>query len=69
MTLELTQEEVAEQLGAMREIYDRWERDERQPVVSEWPNILSFLGYYPGTEKTAAELVLKVRRCQGMDQK
>lgn len=34
-----------------------------------WPGILLFLGYYPAGEETPAELVLKARRCQGMDQK
>lgn len=28
-------EDVARQLGTLREVYVRWERDERQPVVSE----------------------------------
>jgi hypothetical protein len=60
---------VAEQLGTLREVYERWERDERQPVVTEWPGILSFLGYYPSCEETVADLVLKARRCLGMDQK
>jgi len=69
LRLGLRQEDVAGQLGIMREVYERWERDERHPVVSEWPGILSFLGYYPATEETAADLVLKARRCQGMDQK
>ncbi|MGV3659294.1 MAG: helix-turn-helix domain-containing protein [Prosthecobacter sp.] len=69
LTLGLRQETVASQLGALREVYDRWERDERQPVVSEWPGILSFLGCYPFAQNTAADRVLKARRCQGMDQK
>ena len=67
--LDLRQEDVARQLGTLREVYERWERDERQPVVSEWPDIIAFLGYYPAREETAADLVLKARRCQGMDQK
>ena len=69
LALGLRQEDVAEQFGTLREVYERWERDERQPVVSEWPDIFSFLGYYPAGEETAADLVLKARRCQGMDQK
>lgn len=69
LCLELRQEDVARQLGTLREVYERWERDERQPVVSEWPGILSFLGYYPFGQKTAADIVLKARRCQGLDQK
>jgi len=67
--LDLRQEYVATQFGTLREVFDRWERGERQPVVSEWPGILSFLGYYPFSQETAADLVLKTRRCQGTDQK
>jgi len=65
----MRQEDVARQLGTLREVYERWERDERQPVISEWPGILSFLGYYPFGQETTADLVMKARRCQGMDQK
>jgi transcriptional regulator with XRE-family HTH domain len=69
LALNLRQEDVARPLGTLREVYDRWERDKRVPVVSEWPGILSFLGGYPFSQETAADLVLKARRCQGMDQK
>lgn len=69
LTLDLRQEDVARQLGTLREVYERWERDERRPVVSEWPEILGFLGYYPESENTATALVLKARRCQGACQK
>ncbi|MGV3659298.1 MAG: helix-turn-helix transcriptional regulator [Prosthecobacter sp.] len=65
----LSQEEVSQRLETLPEVYDRWERDFRQPVVSEWPGILSFLGYYPFAQNTAADLVLKARRCRGMDLK
>jgi transcriptional regulator with XRE-family HTH domain len=69
LAMGLRQDDVASQLGTLREVYERWERDERQPVVSEWPGIISFLGYYPAREENAADLVLKARRCRGMDQK
>ena len=69
LTMDLRQEDVARQLGTLREVYERWERDERQPVISEWPGILSFLGCYPFSQETAADLVLKARRCQGAAQK
>ncbi len=69
LALGFRQEDVASQFGTLREVYDRWERDERQPVVSEWPGIIAFLGYYPFSQETAADLVLKARRCQGADQK
>ena len=69
LVLGLRQEDAAEQLRTLREVYERWERDERQPVVSEWPCIISFLGYYPFSQESAADLILKARRCQGADQK
>ncbi|MDI1310780.1 nitrilase-related carbon-nitrogen hydrolase [Prosthecobacter sp.] len=69
LVLGLRQEDVANELGTLREVYDRWERDERLPVVSEWPAIISFLGYYPAPEAAASEVVLKTRRCHGMTQK
>jgi transcriptional regulator with XRE-family HTH domain len=69
LILGLHQEDVARQLGCLREVYDRWERDERHPVVSEWPRILTFLGYYPFRNGTSADLVLRARRSHGADQK
>lgn len=69
LALGLRQKDVAEQLGTIREVYERWERDEREPVVSEWPGILDFLATYPFPAKTSAGLVLKARRYQGADQK
>ena len=69
LDLGIRQEDVARQLGALREVYDRWERDEREPTVREWPGIVAFLGYYPFRLESAADLVLKARRCQGADQK
>lgn len=68
LILGLTQEAVAAQLGAVREVYDRWERNERQPVVSVWPSILAFLGYYPNCD-TQANVTLMARRHTGLDQK
>ena len=64
LAMGMRQEDVARQLGTLREVYERWERDERQPVISEWPGILSFLGYYPFGQETTADLVMKARRCQ-----
>ena len=69
LAMGMRQEDVARQLGTLREVYERWERDERQPVISEWPGILSFLSYYPFGQESTADLVMKARRCQGMDQK
>lgn len=70
LRLGLSQEQVAAQLGTLREVYERWERNERQPVVSVWPSILAFLGYYPGqVDARISDLVLKIRRITGLDQK
>jgi transcriptional regulator with XRE-family HTH domain len=69
LQLGLRQQDVAENLGTLREVYDRWERDIRNPVISEWPAILAFMGYYPFPENRPADLVLRARRVQGTDQK
>lgn len=69
LTLGLRQEDVASHLGTLREVYERWERDIRMPIISEWPSLLRFLGYYPSTGISESEIVLKARRCQGFDQK
>ncbi len=69
LNLGLRQEDVAKRLGTVREVYERWERDEREPVVSVWPLILKFLGYYPGPQKSTADLTLMARRRLGLEQK
>lgn len=69
LVLGLRQEDVAERLGTVREVYDRWERDERRPVVSVWPSVLAFLGYYPGLQESPADLTLFARRKFGLEQK
>jgi transcriptional regulator with XRE-family HTH domain len=68
LQLGLTQKKAAAQLGKLRESYERWERDECAPIVSEWPSIISFLGYYPFERKTAADTCLEVRRRKGIAQ-
>jgi len=69
LVLGLRQEDVAERLGTMREVYERWERDEREPVVSVWPLVLAFLGYYPGPQESFADMTLMARRTLGLEQK
>jgi DNA-binding XRE family transcriptional regulator len=60
LELGLRQQDVAENLGTLREVYDRWERGDRNPVISEWRAILGFLGYYPfpknGRQTLSSEL-------------
>ena len=68
LILKLTQEQAARRIGVLREVYDRWERSEREPVVSVWPSIIAFLGSYPGHPGTsAAGLILMIRRVTGLD--
>jgi transcriptional regulator with XRE-family HTH domain len=69
LQLGLRQQDVAENLGTLREVYDRWERGDRDQVISEWPAILAFLGYYPFPVNGPADLILRARRVQGADQK
>jgi transcriptional regulator with XRE-family HTH domain len=69
LTLGLTQKQVAIQLGTVREVYERWERNERVPGVSVWPAIITFLSYYPDEPDPSANLTLMTRRHTGLDQK
>jgi len=69
LRLGLRQKDAAARLGTMREVYERWERDVREPVISEWPSVLSFLGRYPFSIHASDDLVLGARRCLGADQK
>lgn len=55
-------------MNTIREQYERWERDEVQPIISVWPKLIAFLGYYPDREQTQADLVLKARRVSGLSQ-
>ncbi len=68
LLLKLTQETVAARLNTVREHYERWERDEVAPIVSFWPRLIGFLGYYPDTLETASAWVLKARRVHGLSQ-
>lgn len=68
LRLGLGQEDVAIGLGTIREVYERWERDKRKPVISEWPSILKFFGYYPAICESPADLVLRARRTLGLTQ-
>jgi len=60
----------ATQLGVLREVYDRWERDETEPPVGFWKRILHCLGYYPMPRNGGgtADLVLMARRVHGLSQ-
>lgn len=64
----LTQEHVARRLNTLREHYERWERDEVSPTASLWPRLIAFIGGYPFSVETSAELVLKARRMFGLSQ-
>lgn len=68
LLLNLTQDQVAQQMGTIREQYERWERDEISPVVSFWPRLIRFLGYYPAPSASPADWVLKARRLLGLSQ-
>jgi transcriptional regulator with XRE-family HTH domain len=43
-----------------------WERDDRSPIVSAYPNIIAYLGYEPWPEpSTLGEALLAERRRRG----
>jgi len=68
LSLGRTQKQAARKSGVLLEVYDRWERDERESVVSVWPFILAFLGYYPNSD-AQVNLTLMARRYAGLGQK
>lgn len=68
LLLNLTQKQVAMRLNTLREHYERWERDEVAPTASFWPRLIDFIGGYPFSVETSAELVLKARRMLGLSQ-
>ena len=68
LLLNLTQAQVAEQLGTIREQYERWERDEIAPVASFWPRLLRYFGKYPLAVTSPADWVLQARRVNGLSQ-
>jgi transcriptional regulator with XRE-family HTH domain len=65
-----TQRQAATQMGVLREVYDRWERDETEPPIGFWKRLIAFLGYYPIPQNGGgtADLVLMARRVQGFSQ-
>jgi transcriptional regulator with XRE-family HTH domain len=65
-----TQRQAAADMGVLREVYDRWERDETEPPVGFWKRIIAFLGCYPMPQNSGrtADLVLMARRVQGLSQ-
>lgn len=65
-----TQRQAAAQIGVLRKVYDRWERDETEPPVGFWKRLVAFLGYYPMPQNGGepANLVLMARRVQGLSQ-
>lgn len=68
LLLNLTQAQVAANLGTIKEQYDRWERDEVTPIASHWPRLIRFLGRYPAPECCPGDLILKARRMLGLSQ-
>jgi transcriptional regulator with XRE-family HTH domain len=68
LLLNLTQAQVAEQLGTIREQYERWERDEITPIASFWPQLVRPFGRYPLPVTSPADWVLKARRVNGLSQ-
>ncbi len=68
LLLNLTQAQVASDLGTIREQYERWERDEITPIASFWPQLVRHLGRYPLTVTSSADWVLKARRMNGLSQ-
>ena len=54
----LTQAQASTQCGTIREVFERWERDEMAPPIGRWRSLIRFLGSYPFPVPHAAAEVL-----------
>ena len=64
----LMQHEAADVIGVKNaETILGWEKNIREPIISEWPGILKFLGYYPFEVVTFGDEVLRFRRENGLN--
>lgn len=65
--LGLQQKEAAAQVGADVKTWMWWERDEREPCISQYPAIIAFLNEEPWPEpRTLPERLLAYRRRNGL---
>ena len=70
LELGLFQKDVAQRLGINEWTYLNWEKNYCDPIVSMWPRIIDFLGYYPFTApQTPGRRLLVKRRSLGLSQK
>ncbi len=64
------QKEVSLRLGVNEWTYHNWETNKNVPMVSMYPKIIEFLGYYPFPEpQTLGEHILGYRRRKGLSLK
>jgi DNA-binding XRE family transcriptional regulator len=65
-----TQRQAATEIGVLREVYDRWERDKTEPPVGFWKWIIAFVGSCPMPQNGGgtADLVFMAQRVQGLSQ-
>lgn len=70
LDLRQTQEKVAGRFGVTYTSYNGWEADRIAPKISQWPEVIRFLGYDPLPHpKSFAEAVTALRRSLGMDKR
>lgn len=54
-------------LGVNEWTYHNWETNKTEPVISMFPRIIEFLGYYPFKEpQTVGEKLFAIRRRSGL---
>lgn len=58
--------ELAKQFGVEEDTVINWELRDRTPSIHHWPELVDFLGYYPGPIATFADRLLGMRRCHGL---
>ncbi|MFC1491820.1 helix-turn-helix domain-containing protein [Nitrospinota bacterium] len=67
LTLQLFQKGGSLRLGISECTYHNWETNKTEPIISMFPRIIEFLGYYPFPEpKTLGERILAYRRKNGL---
>lgn len=67
LQLGLLQKEVANDLRIGLWTYITWETDKANPVISQWPGIIAFLGYDPHSKPNSLpEMLFCARRQRGL---
>jgi len=64
LELGLRQRDLAQTYGFDKDTYASWEKDKNFPVISQWPKLISFLGFDPSPPATTLGKKLQAYRRQ-----